>query len=153
MDAPTILAQPRICPQYYLRRDVEFIDLAAFLSIGGEHTWFDDSRLEDDQLDFWHYGAGLGAGRTFSFGDFWFTYLYQCHKNADSDDGVTGDGELGAHRQLTYTTLLTKQIPFRPRFITIIIPNCPRWTAMTSGAVRVGWQSETGACAGISAVV
>lgn len=102
-------------PQYYLlRQNVDPIDLAVFLSIGGEHAWYDDSRLKDDQLDMWHYGGGFGAGRTFWFGDIWFSYLYQCHKNADGDDGVTDNGEYPMHRLgLTYTTLLTERIPIQ----------------------------------------
>ncbi len=133
-------------PQYYLlRQDVEFIDLAAFLSLGGEHTWFDDSRLRDDQLDVWHYGGGLGAGRTFWFGDFWFAYLYQCHKNADGDDGVTGDGELGTHRLgVTYTALLTKQIPLQASIYYNHYSQLPKELDSDDfeGAVRVGWRSE-----------
>ncbi len=133
-------------PQYYLlRQSVDLIDLAAFLSLGGEHAWYDDSRLKDDQVDTWHYGAGFGAGRTFSFGDFWFAYLYQCHKNADGDDGVTGDGELGTHRLgLTYTTLLARQVPLQASIYYNHSSQLPKELDSDDfeGAVRVGWRSE-----------
>ncbi|HQC54079.1 MAG TPA: hypothetical protein PLE92_13150, partial [Lentisphaeria bacterium] len=134
-------------PQYYLlRQDVELIDLAVFMSLGGEHLWFDDSRLRDDQLDMWHYGGGLGAGRTFRFGDFWLAYLYQCHKNADGDDGVTGDGEQGTHRLgLTYTGLITEQIPVQASIFYNHSSRLPKELDSDDfeGAVRIGWRSES----------
>lgn len=133
-------------PQYYLlKQDVDLVDLAAFLTIGGEHAWFDDSRLRDDQLDLWHYGGGLGAGRTFSFGDFWLIYLYQCHKNADGDDGPTDNGELPTHRLgLTYTAFITKQIPVQT---SIYYNHYSRLPSVCDSddfeaALRIGWLGE-----------
>lgn len=134
-------------PQYYLlQQELDHIDLMAFLTIGGEHVWFDSNGPQDEQLDLWRYGGGLGAGRTFSFGDLWFVYLYHCHRNADGDDGLTGNGELPLHRLgAVYTAGLTKNLFAKVSVFYNHFSGLPK--ALDSddieGALKIGWQSES----------
>lgn len=133
-------------PQYYLlQQETDHIDLMAFLTIGGEHFWFDSNGPQDEQLDLWRYGGGIGAGRTFSFGDFWFVYLYHCHRNADGDDGLTGNGELPIHRLGgIYTVGLTKKIFAQASIFYNHFAGLPKVLDSDDfeGALKVGWRSE-----------
>jgi hypothetical protein len=133
-------------PQYYLlQQDLDHIDLMAFLTLGGEHFWFDGNSLQDNQLDLWRYGGGLGAGRTFSFGDLWFVYLYHNHRNADGDDGLTDNGELLIHRLGgVYTVALTNKIFAQATLYYNHFSGLPKVLDSDDfeGAVKVGWNGD-----------
>ncbi len=86
-----------VTPVYaILEQSADVMDLHLIGNLSLSHSWYEKDVVFDDPSRV-GIGAGLGIGRTFSFGDLRLAYLYGLTKNTSGDKEVTGKGTIPAH--------------------------------------------------------
>jgi len=84
----------RVTPMYsLLEQAADGFDLALITSGAVSRSWFEGGTGVDDPMHVFG-GAGLGIGRTFSFGDLRLAAMYAVQKNTSGDEEVTGKGTI-----------------------------------------------------------
>jgi hypothetical protein len=144
-----------VLPQYYIfEQGQDPLDVILYGSVGINHVWFDEMDEGIDDPTAIHYGAGVGAGRSWDWCDLFLTYLYERYHNIDGDDEITDDGKVGYHSVAAVCT-----IPFGERAFAQItgeyshVPELPAGLDGDefSGGVKLGFREDDwGMSAGFS---
>jgi len=84
----------QVTPIYsLLEQAADGFDLALITSAAVSRSWFESGTGVDDPMHVFG-AAGLGVGRTFSFGDLRLAGMYAAQKNTSGDEEVTGKGTI-----------------------------------------------------------